>query len=503
VGPGDVATLRAHVLWLVVAGVLAAGGVAVRLNELGTWGLSNDEAWVALSTRVEGAAQWWLAISMTPVAWAALVKLAALVSSHEASLRAVPLAFGCLAMAVAFRLGARFAAHPLGGLLALAAVAFDPLAIGYAKILKQYTAEAFFCLLAFERAAALADRPARRELALLLLVLVAGLGFANSQLLVAPALLAALILDAWLRRDVSALRDLLLSTVGVGACAGLYFWLVVLPRMPPASDPYWAAQVYVPFNLDAPAVAWKGVSWSLGQALGTVFAPLAMIGLAGAVVLRRPFVLGAALTLLLVEMVGLSMLHVIAVSQPRILLFLTTLLATLGAAAVGLAAVGTWTRPILGVAVSAALAVAAYDFARVHARHGLSRSILVEDAGPLVRRIERERRPRDVVLVHRNTGYVFAYYQTATPVLAAWNLVSVGYVPRPPDAQVVFVDDRDLEARARAAADGGARVWFVGSRLREARERRLREALARVGTMAIEERRSAVLVLVQRTDRVQ
>jgi hypothetical protein len=478
--------------------------VAARLSELGAWAFSNDEAWVALSTRVDGVGQWWLAISTTPVAWAGLVKLVSLVSSHEAALRAIPFLFGCLTMVVAFLLGRRVAGHPLGGVLALAAVAFDPLAIAYAKNLKQYTAEAFFCLLAVERTVAFGEHPGRRPLVLLALVLVAGLGFTNSQLVVAPATFGALLLDAALRRDGRMLRDVAIAAAGVGVCAGLFFWLVVFPRMPPASNEYWGRQVYVPIARDALAVAWRGIAWTLTRALGAPLAPLALVCLALTAVSRRARVAAAVLVFLVLETIGLSMLRIVTVSQPRILLFLTTALVTLAAASVGLAVVRAWHRPIAGIVAVAALALVVYDFARTRAWRELGRPMSLEDAGPLVRRIEKERRPGDVVLVHRGTGFVFAFYQTATPVLVPSKVVAVGYVPSPPDPSVTFVDDREVEARARAAMDRGARVWFVASRLRAPRERRMREALARVGAATLHARRhSAFLLLVQRTDRMQ
>jgi len=177
---------------------------------------------------------------------------------------------------------------------------------------------------------------------------------------------------------------------------------------------------------------------------------------------------------------------------------------TCGAAAVGFSVVRAWRRPIVGAVASACLAVVAYAFVQAHSGRDLGRSRYVEDAGTLVRRIERERRPGDMVLVHRNAGFIFGYYQTATPTLDAWRAVAVGYVPRAPDAGVAFVGDQDLETKARVAAEAGTRVWFVGSRLRRAREQRIRAALARVGRTVLDERRrNAFLVLVQRTDRVQ
>jgi hypothetical protein len=47
----------ARFVWVAAAALVVLGGVAARLRELGAWGFSNDEAWVALSSRVVGLEQ--------------------------------------------------------------------------------------------------------------------------------------------------------------------------------------------------------------------------------------------------------------------------------------------------------------------------------------------------------------------------------------------------------------------------------------------------------------
>jgi hypothetical protein len=484
--------VRGHLAWL-AAGVVAAGGVAARSSELGAWGLSNDEAWVGLATRVDGFAQFWLAIAVTPVAWAALVKLVSCAATGEAALRAVPFVFGCATMAVAYRAGVRFAGG-LGGLLALAAVAFDPLAIAYAKFLKPYTAEAFFCLLGLDRAAVYAERPSRGRLAVLAGVLVVGFGFSHAQLLLAPPLLGALLMHAALRGDGAALRDVAVATAAIGAGAAVHYGVLVAPRLPGPADGYWAAQVYLPLGAAAPRVAWAAVAPTLTGALGTIGAPFALACLAVAI-RPRPVVV-VAIALLCLEVAALSMLRIVAVSQPRVLLFLTTALVAFGAAAVALvvARARAYHR-VAGAAAALALALLAADFVRAHPWRELGRSVLVEDAGPLVTRIERERRPGDTVLVHQTAGFIWSYYQRATPVLDPMPGPSVGYFPRPPDLRVVHVGDADVETWAREALRSSPRVWVLASRLRAPREARLRAALARAGSTAEVGRRPSTAVL--------
>jgi len=150
------------------------------------------------------------------VGWALLLKGIALVFGGSAlALRSLPCAFGCLGMHAALRAGRRFATHPLGGALALAAVAFDPLEIGYARTLKQYTAEAFFCLVALDPAAVFAGAPRRWNLVVLSGVRALGVLFANSQLFLAPPIFAALAVDAHLRRDRQRATPVLMPAAGI------------------------------------------------------------------------------------------------------------------------------------------------------------------------------------------------------------------------------------------------------------------------------------------------
>lgn len=487
-------TPRAVAWWAVVAAI-ALAGVALRASELGTWGLSNDEAWVGLATRVAGLRQMWLAVSMTPVAWAALVKLAALVAGGgEAALRSVPFGFGCLTMAVALALGHRIGGR-LGGLMALAVVAFDPLQIEYARILKQYTAETCLALLAIERAVAYAARRDRTRLAALAIVLALGVPFSNAQLLMAPPVFAALAVDALVRRDGAALRAILIATAVVGAWDALYAAAVVLPRLPAGTDAYWSGQTYLAGDPRAAArIAWQQLGWTMAPALGWWGLGAALGALAlGLVVPGRRLAAGIVVVLGL-ELWALSVMHRVPVSQPRVLLFFTCAIGAVGAASLGRLATRALERPAAAAVALAIVALLGWDFARAHPWRTLAHSTHVEDAGPLVRALERERTADDTILVHQTSLFVFAYYQSATPVLDALPTISVGYLPRVPDARVIIVGDDDVAARAHAAA-GSRFVWVLASRLRAPRERRLRASLAALGPPARDDRRQGAFLL--------
>jgi len=471
-------------------------GAAARLRDIGAWAFANDEAWVALSTRVVGLEQYWLALSLTPVAWAGLVKLAALAfGGTEASLRAVPFLFGCLTMWAAYRAGERFAGHPLGGVLALAAVAFDPLSVVYSKILKPYTAETFFCLLAIDQAAAFVESRSRRDLVVLGLVLMAGLGFATSQLFVALPVTAALLLDAVVRRDTRAVRDLLAAAIVVGLWDAIYYRVLLLPRLPTAADPYWGVQTYLSLDVASVHTAWTYASGVLVPALSTRAIVAGALGLAVAGVGRGRVVV-ITLVLLLAELAALSVLRKVPVSQVRILLFATTAVETYLAAALAFLVVRAWRWRPLGVVATAGLVVLARDFIQLHPWRDLGRAALVENTGSLVRRIEQERRADDLVLVHEKAAFVFAYYQRATPVLLPLPILSVGYIPAPADAHMRLVLDVDLETRLLEALATGQRVWFVASRLRPDHEKAIRSMVSGAGTIVLKQREPWAFLLL-------
>ena len=451
---------------------------------------------MALCTRVEGWRQFWLAIVMTPVGWAALVKAVSLVHASEASLRAVPFAFGCLTLWVAHRAGRRFAGHPLGGLLALAAVAFAPLPVAYAKVLKQYTAEEFFCFLALDCAAAFAASRARRDLVWLASVLGLGLCFSNAQLFVAPPVLAALVLDALVRREWRVVRRLTVVATAIGVWDAGYYLLLVAPRLPATTDPYWRMQEYLPVSLAAARMGWERLAWTLGPALGHSAVIVVLVCLVAGCVQRRQRVVATALVLMVAELAALSMAGLVPVSQPRILLFLTTALAAFGAAALGGLVVRAWTRPVLGAVATIGLILVTREFVRAHPWRALGRSVFVEDAGPLVRLVERERRADDVVLLHAKTLFIYGYYQTALPVLVPSRGVSTGYLPRLADPRVQLIDVRTLAGNAARALRPGARAWLLASRQRRGDELWLRSTVERFGTITREDRRRGAFLLL-------
>lgn len=488
-------------MWTALAWAVGLVGLYVRLHDLGRWGFWNDEAWVALSTRVEGFSQFWLSLSVTPIAWAGVLRgMARVFSAPEFTLRLLPLAFSMLTLWAAYRAGRELSGHPLGGVLATAVLALDPPSVQHAKVLKHYSAEAFFAVLALGEAAR-AARDAPGALARLVVVLLVGLGFANAQLLVGPPLLAALLVRAALRGDREALGRSAVAGAVVGAVdLAAYRWLVA-PRLTPAVDAYWAESAAPPAGFaDAAWAALGGLGAGLEAMWGGAALWLALAALGAAALVSAPQrTLLLATGALVLGLAALSLSRPVPLGEPRLVLFLTSLVSVQAAAGLAGAALLLWRRRVLRPVAALGLALVAADVSRTRPWKALREVAQVEDLGPLVRFLAAARRPGEPVLLYGRSLYVHAYYQSATPVLVPNPGTTVGYHPRLDDPDVLLVDGRSAATAAASALAQSPQVWLVGSRFRAGDEQRLRDALVAHGTPVLEARRPrALLMLVRR-----
>ena len=478
-------------------GALAVAALAYRVQDLGRYGFWNDEAWVALSTRVAGFAQFRLSLGPTPILWAAALRpLAHLPIAPEVALRLLPLAFALLTVGAAWRTAGRLGGL-LAGLVALAAIGLDPLSIEYAKLLKQYGAEACLALVAFSAAARFVAAGRTRDLVHLSAATTVGLGFANSQLFVAPPLFAALAADGLARRDGRRVRNVLLAGAAVALFAVAWFRLLIAPHLNAALSEYWV-DAYVPATAGGPAFALRALRMMLEPTWGPVGLVVAVGALAAACALDRALaVMALATALLFAELALLSARRLLPFAAARVMLFALTALDVHLAAGVGVTVRRLWDRGRLRPLAVAVLAIVAADVARSREWATLGRAAQVEDLGPLVRTVERERRPDDGILVYQRSVFVYAYYQDATPVLVP-AATSVGWVPRIDDPRVVLVQGPDAAGAIARAVGGHPRLWFLGSRFAAGDEARIRRALAGRRLVREATRPRALLLLVER-----
>jgi hypothetical protein len=480
---------------------VVAAGVALRLWDFGRYGFWNDEAWVALATRVEGFAQFWLAISLTPILWAAALRVLALLpSAPEVTLRLLPLGWSLATLWLAWRLGRELSGHALGGLLALVVIACDPSSIQYAKTLKPYGAEACLALLAFDALVRYARGPTSGALVRLALVSTLALPFATAQVFVAPPVLAAALVDALARRDRRGALGAVVAAALVGGVLTAYYAGVLAPRLPPSMTAYFE-QSFVPATGVVEAIAAAGAV--LRTALRPGFGPLGLaLGVVSLAALawtdRGGRASCLALALLVAELVTLSALRRFPFREPRVILFLLTLVSVHLAAALAFSTRRLWTtRPALAPALGLAFALLSADFVASHRWSVLGEAVEVEDLGPLVRQMDARREPADGVLVYARSVYVYAYYQRPTPVLLP-GPQTVGFIPILADP-VVIVGGDGAAATVQRAFTSHARVWFVGSRLLGSDLPAIAAELARHGDVVEHrERPNAQLFLVDR-----
>jgi hypothetical protein len=476
---------------------VVAAALYLRLENFGRFGFWNDEAWVALSTRVDGAAQFWLSLSVTPILWAVVLRLWAIVgAAPEYWLRLLPCAWSCLTLWAAYRAGTRFAAHAFGGVLALAVIAFEPRSVEQAKLLKHYSAEAFFGVLAFVCAGD-AARGGRAALIRLGATLCLGVGFSNAQVLLAPPIIGALCLRALVRRDGQGLRRLALLAAVVGTWDAIAYRALVGPRLSGALDAYWVGVAPVAPNLaEAFTRVVKAFFSQLASAWGMWGGAIALACLPAIAFLRREAPIAVVgLMLLVAELAVLAYLRPFPAHVPRVTLFALTAINVYAAAAVAAIVLALWRHPRARPALPLGLALLAYSAATQRAWTRLGDVSTPEDLGPLVRIAEDARTPQDRLLLYGRSTYVYAYYRDAPPVLdPAPN--TVGFVPRLDDSRLTVVDGATVDAAIAAALGSGARVWMLGSRFYAADESRFRNAAAAHGRILREERRMRALLLL-------
>jgi len=482
-----------------VAAALALAGAGLRLWDFGAGGFWNDEAWVALASRVEGLEQFLLAVSVTPIGWAALLRPLALVPGPpEIVLRLLPLAFGLATIGLAWRLGERLAGHALGGVFATALVAFDPASIAWSRELKPYSAEAALALGTYLAADAVGRRSRAADVVRLAVVLAAGSLVSHAQLLLAPPLLAALGTQAWRRGDRRTVGRLVLAAGVVGAWDLGWFLLAVRPRLSsPALREFWRGQ-YPPLDDGAAFLRFVQRSYArlLQPALGSHAVWLTLAGTGALAATRRGGWAALATILLVLELIGLSVAGRFPLGAERTQLFVVTILLVTTGAAAGHWVARLWRRPSEPLALAVVVGLVRVVVpGRASPR---SESMVVEDLGPLLQVVARERRPGDRVLVYERSAFIWGYYRAKPPRLRPSAAIANGFVVEIDDPDVILVrPGRGAAAVARAAA-GGGRVWFVGSRFKPNDQRDVRAALAEHGRIVRDERRvGAVLLLAE------
>ncbi len=446
-----------------------------------------DEAWVADTVRARIGLTPSLA-SSTPLGWTYLLRLVPFGGAQR--LRLVPLAFAMLAAAAGYLFGrelrlTRFATGVLTG----AAVLLSP-AMLVRDDLKQYTAEAFACLVVWILVARVENEWGRRRLAAIAATASLGLVFANTVIFVGVAAMACLALECVVTRHYRRLAEVAVAAAGMLAVALVIYATLIRPQVTPRLVAYWDP-FYMPTRSASAAVSFLHLHLDqLAPYMGFPLLADVLLVLAGIVALawlRRP-ALAALFPVTLVIVIAASAAREYPFGDVRTSTFwlvtVPLLMAVAVAAAAHLAAAAArrasrdrgarWALlvPLVVAALALAVWVPATDsYIRSH-------DIPNEDVRSEVTYLDSHFRPGDVIIVSYASSYAFAYYYPrANPAFPADPVGPNTHIPAYPGVPwiVVMPNRRAVDvahalaaARARIAAEpAGARgrIWIIRSHL--------------------------------------
>jgi hypothetical protein len=431
-----------------------------------------DEAWVADSVRASVRLTPSLS-SSTPLGWTYLLRLVPFGGPER--LRLVPLAFAMLAAAAGYLFGRELGLGRYStGILTGAAALLSP-ALLVRDDLKQYTAEAFACLVVWVLVARVENEWRRRRLVAIAATASVGMLFANTVIFAGVAAMASLAIECLIRGQYRRLVELAAASAGMLAVALVIYETLIRPQATPGLVAYWDA-FYAPTRSVSGAVAFVHRSLhDLAPYMG--FRSLALdavgvvAGIAALAWLRR-FALAAMFPIMLGIVIVASAARKYPFGDLRTSTFwlvLVPVLLAVAAAAVGrLATAADRRMPALVAVVALAVWVPlTKPYVRVH-------SIPVEDVHSEVTYLEAHYRPGDVVIVSYGASYGFSYYYPAQPSFPAGDGPNGHVVAYPRLSWMVVLTRRravDInhalaQARAKIAAEpAGARgrIWIIRS----------------------------------------
>jgi hypothetical protein len=432
-----------------------------------------DEAWVADTVRASVRLTPSLS-SSAPLGWTYLLRLVPFGGPER--LRLVPLAFAMLAAAAGYLFGRELGLGRYStGILTGAGALLSP-AMLEQNDLKQYTAEAFACLLVWVLVARAENEWRTRRLVAIAATASVGMLFSNTVIFVGVAAMASLAIECLIRRQYRRLPGLAAASAGMLVVGLVIYETLVRPNVTPTLVAYWDP-FYAPTGSLSGAIAfvhrgfhelapYMGFRWLALDAAGV------LAGIAALVWLRR-VALAVMFPIMLAIVVVASAARKYPFGDPRTSTFWLVLVPVLTAVAV--AAVGrlatTIDRRMPALVAVVALVIwvpVARPYIRVH-------SIPVEDVHSEVTYLQAHFRPGDTVIVSYGASYGFAYYYPAQPSFPADAYGPNGHVvayPRLP-WMVVLTRRRAVDishalaaARAKIAAEpAGARgrIWIVRS----------------------------------------
>jgi hypothetical protein len=432
-----------------------------------------DEGWVADSVRAKIS----LVPSMTastPLGWSLLLRLVPFGGAER--LRLVPLAFTMLAAAAGYLFGrelrlTRFAT----GILTGAAVLLAPSML-LRDDLKQYTAEAFACLVLWVLVARVENEWRTRRLIAIAAVGSVGMLFANTVIFVGVAAMASLALECLLKRDYRRILPIAAASAGMLVIGAVIYETVIHPSSNLLSAPMPTSH-YLPIGHPSAAVHFLGKQLkALAPYIGFpglfINVLLVLAGIAALIWLRR-YALAAMFPFMLGLVLLASAAHKYPFGNARTstfwLVVIPVLMAVAVAAAAHLARHVDRRAPLLVAALALAVWVPVMN--KDIRAHPLPN----EDVHSQIAYFEAHFRHQDVAIVSYGASFGFAYYYPATPSFPVVPATPDGYgVAYPQLPWLVVMTKRQPTdiANALAAAEqkiaaepasARGRIWIIRS----------------------------------------
>lgn len=443
----------------------------------------NDEAWVAISTKLP-LHQLAQVASSTPVGWDLLLR--SISWGQDPPLRIVPLLFAAFTVTAAFGYVRSLpwpggvASARMAAVLAGTAALVLPSAL-IRNDLKQYTADAFVTLVILWMVTRLEERWTRRRVLGLAVAVVVGFLFSAVSAFVGAAAFGSVLLVRIVRRRWVNAVEALVAGGSSGVVLLVTFVVLYRPGLPAGLNDYWAA-FYIPVS-GGWAASWKFIHGrSVQEALYLGMGPLllaVLLVVAGVVTLVRLRRYSVALLVpaLVVEMLLLAALKQYPLFDPRTSHFITTAFAVTAAIGVaGLCSLPARLHPSIAFVTAAVVTVVFVSSAPV--RGDLrAHSIPAEDLRTPTRYIAAHRQRGDIIVVATLSSWGFAYYWTGapdgggTPATEDVTINLQGFVTVFPDQPNIFVAldrtrpavDKVMGDAAAAAARAGAsaRIWVI------------------------------------------
>jgi hypothetical protein len=467
---------------LIAVAALAGGFFAI--NDVATWigaPYWQDEAWVAVSTRVP-LSDLPHVTSVTPIGWSLLLRLI----PDPDQLRLLPLVFALAAVVAAYTLGR------LVGWRGRAESVFTGLACGAAVVLlpaqqlrhdlKHYTADAAVTLAILAGVAWLDQGWSRRRLTVLAAGAPAAFLVSHVALIGAATTFVGLLVTTAVGRQARRLVELVTAGAASGFVLLAMFLILVRPHHVPALADFW--HPYFPTVGELPRYLLTRLWW-LRPTLGlpNLSVVLALAG-AGLVVLTMWRRLTTALTIALipVAMVALGVAQLYPLLDLRTSYFLFESWAATAAVAVAGGAIGLARLLARGLAqiqrtTCAALAIvlalgafAGYNrvgwrFDGADPRVPFSTQISLMDIRTQVRWVGAHRAPGDLIVIPSRARYGYSFYHDRKRIAWIPAVNPTGWNPEISDSQVI-VAAPGTAAIARAIAEAAAQAQRNGPRAR-------------------------------------